>query len=239
MWKPEDIAAMDDDEIINNIAMGEKIAHLIEPERFSSKDIVKAVFRDNPRNLSYIPHEFWDYNLKFKVLDVESLNHYIHDEMFTPGFVAKYVNHDIYRIKKIPHHHQTISVAIRAVKRDLKLLLYINPKYYSTIIELAVESETENGGFRDIKRAFDIELGSALFIYNEVLLENLTSPNSKALSKIYHYRLAKLEPQELNKLAKEFKAFDAYRALTSTAEALDLMSDLGRKRQWMEDDLSL
>jgi hypothetical protein len=239
MWNPEVIERMDDEEIENCIMGGGLITHLIPTERFSSKKIAAAAFRVNPRNLSYIPREFWTNDMKMKILNSDWLSHYIHDGLFTPGLVRNYLDHDIFGIKKIPHQHQTMSAAIRAVKRDFKLLLNIDPKYLSTIFTLALESDSENGGYKDIKRAFTIDLSLALSYYNDVLLGHVTSLHSRALCKVYHYRLSQLEPEVLSTMAKGVKAFDAYRELTSTASAIGLMDDLGKKRQWIEDDLNM
>lgn len=234
-----DFSRIDDIQLAKLIARDNSILPEIPPERFSSVHVTRAALKTQPLSIAYIPSKYWDDEIKIKIFESPVLKGYRDDSLLSPSVIKRLMDYNVENIKKIPHSLQTAEMASNAVDRNIVLLNDISPDLIKLVINKALSSTINNGGFTVIRNAYREKLSKALSSYNELILNKGDKLYAKPRKIIYHHRLSEIDPSRLREMAQRLKAYDAYRALTSTEEALQLMKDAGIKRQWLEGDLSL
>lgn len=214
-----------------------KIAADIPVEHFASIHVTRAAFISDPNNLAYIPRKYWTDSMKLRVYTSPFLHHLMHEDLLTPEFVKSLIQHDVASIKHIPHYLQTLQVANMTVQSDIMFLNDIRPDLIPGVIQLALQPSINQGGHFSIKKVYRDKIPQALVAYNSILQHTVLSPTNRGLCLVYRNRLSDVSPVRLKEMSKRLKAFDAYRALTSTEDALKLIDgDENKKRKWLEQD---
>lgn len=234
-----DLIDINDFDLAKRIARNGSVLPNIAPERFSSVHVRRAAIKTEPLNISYIPAVYWDDEIKIKIFESPLLIEYRDESLLSPSIIKRLMDNSVENIKNIPHRLQTAQMACDAVDRNIILIDSVSPLLLKAVINKALSSTINNGGFTVIRHVYRDALPRALSIYNDLILNKGDKLYAQPRKLIYHHRLGEIEPVRLREMAQRLKAYEAYRELTSTEEALQLMSDDGVKRKWLEGDLSL
>jgi hypothetical protein len=224
-------------ELAKAIKQNPNLVTIIPEARFASIHVTRAAFNASPNNLAYVPREYWTDAMKTKVFISPFLHHLIHEDLLTPEFTKSLIAHDVASIRHIPHHLQSLEVANMAVQSDIMFLNYINPDLFSGLVRIALEPSLNKGGHFSIKQVYRDKVPQALVKYNSILQHTILSPTNRALCLVYKHRLNDIGRSRLKEMSIRLKTFDAYRALTSTEMALQIIDgDVNKKRKWLEQD---